>query len=553
MSKTNIKNRLVKVAGLLLIFLSSSCETTELEILDNPNAVSPEQSDIDFFLNSIQVSTVTMLEGTPLDDQELNQAGMELTRMLHMFGPTYQNAYGPTYLNPTWRTVYSSALPDIRTMVPLAEEQELFTHVGMAKVLEAYMMMTMVDYFGDIPYSEAAQGVDFPNPNLDSGADIYAALEVLLNEAITDFQKNEKTKPANDLFYSGDEEKWIKLANSLKLKMYVQTRLVDPIVAGKINALVAEGNLITDSSEDFEFKWSSNDNNPDSRHPEFSPNFDNGTSDYISSSFMYEMVEKKGIEDPRWRYYFYRQVLENTTDPNEQSCVTQFAPEHYDSDDIFCNFSNEGFWGRDHGDASGIPPDRGKRTAYGLYPVGGLFDDDSGSTITSRNISTQGAGISPILLSSYIDFMLAEASLTINTTGDARAYLETAVRKSMDKVINFSPANVDSDFAATQADIDNYVATVMDLYDNAGSQQEKLSIIVQEYFIAAFGNGVEPYNTYRRTGVPDLQPTRIAEPGSFIRSFFYPQVFVDGNSKVNQKADQSIQVFWDNNPAGFIE
>ncbi len=538
---------------LLALCLGNSCEVTQLEILDNPNAVAPNQSDIDFFLNNIQVAAITMFEGTPLDNNELSEVGMEVTRIGHMFGPTYQAAYTPTNLNGAWRAVYSSALPDIRTMVPLAEEQELFAHVGIAKVLEAYMMVTMVDFFGDIPFSEATLGVEFSNPQVDPGAEIYAAMETLLNEAITDFAKNEKAPPSNDLFYGGDKSKWIKLANTLKLKMYVQTRLVDGSAAGKINAIIADGDYITSAEDDFQMQWSSTDTNPDSRHPEFGPNFDNGTGEYMNTSYMFWMVEEKGIQDPRWRYYFYRQADMNTTDVNEQSCITQFPPAHFGPEDNWCNFSNEGFWGRIHGDADGIPPDRGKRTAFGLYPVGGLFDDNSASTITSRNIGLQGAGISPLLLSSFVDFMLAETALTIGTTGDARTYLESAIRKSMDKVINFAPDQVDATLAATQADVDNYVSVVMALYDNAASQQEQLAVITKEYFIAAWGNGVEPYNTYRRTGTPNLQPTEIAQPGPYIRSFFYPQVFVDSNSQVDQKTDQDAQVFWDNNPAGFID
>lgn len=548
-----IINNIIKGVLTISLCFSSSCETTQLEILDNPNAVSPEQSDIDFFLNSIQLAAVTMFEGTPLDDTELSQVGMEVTRIGLMYGPTYGNAYTPITLNGSWRAVYSTALPDIKTMIPLAEEQELYTHVGIAKVLEVYMMITMVDFFGDVPYSEATLGEEFPNPKVDPGADIYAAMEKLLDEAITDFAKDEKALPKNDFFYGGDESKWIRLANTIKLKMYLQTRLVDSGAASKIDALIAEGNIITSESEDFEMRWSTTDTNPDSRHPNFGVNFDNGTSDYMNTTYMYWLVKEKGIEDPRWRYYFYRQVLENTTDPNEQSCITKFPPAHFGPQDIWCNFSDEGFWGRVHGNAEGIPPDRGKRTTFGLYPVGGPFDNDSGRTITSRNVGLQGAGISPFILSSYVDFMLAESALTLGTTGNAKMYLESAIRKSMDKVINFSPANVDENFAATQSDIDNYVNTVMTMYDNAGTEEGKLAVIVKEYFIALWGNGIEPYNTYRRTGEPYLQPTVIADPGPFIRSFFYPQVFVDSNSQVDQKQDQSVQVFWDTNPAGFID
>ncbi len=546
-------NKMLKVLLFLAICFGNACEVTELEILDNPNAVAPAQSDIDFFLNSIQVAAITMLDGSPLDNQELNEVGMEVSRMTHMAGPTYRNAYTTTTLNGAWRAVYSSALPDIRTMVPLAEEQELFTHVGIAKVLEAYMMVTMVDFFGDIPYSEALNASEFPNPSLDPGADIYLAMETLLNEAITDFGKTEKTLPSNDLFYDGDEAKWIRLANTLKLKMYVQTRLVDSSIAGKINAIVTAGNYIASSGDDFQMRWSSTDTNPDSRHPEFGPNFDNGTGEYMNTTYMYWMIEEKSIEDPRWRYYFYRQANVNTTDPNEQSCVTQFPPAHFGPEDIFCNFSNEGFWGRIHGNGDGIPPDGGLRTTFGLYPVGGLFDDNSANTITGRNIGLQGAGISPLLLASYVDFLLAEAALTTGITGDARTYLESGIRKSMDKVINFSTANVDAALAATSVDVDAYVAEVLGLYDAAATQEDRLEVIAKEYFLASWGNGVEPYNTYRRTGQPNLQPTRIADPGPFIRSFFYPQVFVDANSQVDQKADQDVQVFWDNNPAGFID
>ena len=90
MNLITLKIRQYKFSIMLFaLFLVSSCETTQLEILDDPNAVVPDQSDINFFLNSIQFATISMLEGTPLDNQELNEVGMEVIRMTHMFGPTY--------------------------------------------------------------------------------------------------------------------------------------------------------------------------------------------------------------------------------------------------------------------------------------------------------------------------------------------------------------------------------------------------------------------------------------------------------------------------------
>ena len=545
-----IKNSVLKVFILAAVMVgTNSCETTDLEILDNPNALAPQQADVQFYLNNIEVSLASYFEA-------ITEEGMEVTRVLHMFGPLYSNAYSASNFDGAYQLAYAGILADARALRPLADEQELFTHSGISKVIEAYVMLSLVDYFGPVPYSEAIQGTDFLNPNVDSGADIYAAVEALLNEAIEDFGKEEVSLP-EDLFYDGDEAKWINLANTLKLKMYVQTRLVDNSVASKINAIVTSGNYITGASGDFQFQYSQVDANPDSRHPVFADNFNVAAdvSDYMSNSFMYYLAFEKEITDPRTRYYFYRQSLVISTDENELECIREIEPNHYNLDLYpFCfaanyngtNNPDSGYWGRDHGNDDGIPPDGGVRTTWGVYPVGGKFDDDSGAAIPGRTIGLQGAGISPIMLASYVDFMLAESALTIGTTGDAKTYLENGIRKSISKVLAFGASTADEDFTPSDDDVEEYVALVLADYDAAAGDDAKLEIIVKEYFIALFGNGVEAYNTYRRTGKPgNLQPTLIVPNGGFIRSFLYPSELVDQNVNVQQKADHTVKVFWD--------
>jgi Susd and RagB outer membrane lipoprotein len=75
-----------------------------------------------------------------------------------------------------------------------------------------------------------------------------------------------------------------------------------------------------------------------------------------------------------------------------------------------------------------------------------------------------------------------------------------------------------------------------------------MNFIAREYWIAAFGNGVEAYNMYRRTGLPSgMQPTLDPNPGDFPRSWWYPQTYVTLNSNAEQKADLTTKVFWDKN------
>ncbi len=550
------------------IFLGlNSCESTQLEILESPNALAPAQADVNLFLNSIQIQLAAFLDGTQSDDNAgFSERGMEVSRILHMFGPTYDNAYLPGDLDIVYEDVYAGLLADTRAIQEPAEEAELYTHKGIAKAIEAYAVMTLVDFFGDIPFSEAIQGTEFPNPNLDDDAAVYAAVETLLNDALTEFSREEAFGATGDLYYGGDESQWIKLVNTLKLKLYIQTRLVDTSAGAKINALVSDGNLILDAADDFQFNYSTTDANPDSRHPIFGRNFDVAAdvSDYMSNYYMVLMKDSYPTGDPRTRYYFYRQSLDFTTDANEADCVTQSAPVHFNLSDVFCDAGN-GYWGRDHGDNDGIPPDGGLRSTWGVYPIGGLLDINQGAAIPGRNIGLKGAGITPIMLSSFTNFMLAEASLTAGVTGDSKAYLEAGVRASIAKVVSFGEGldyldtaiqeddpdtevdetrTVRDIYVPTQDDIDRYVTNVLDDYDSA-SATGKVEVVVTEYFKALFGNGIEAYNTYRRTGFPsNLQPTLLAQPGEFINTFIYPSEMVDQNSNVSQKPNQAVRVFW---------
>ncbi|WP_298780636.1 SusD/RagB family nutrient-binding outer membrane lipoprotein [uncultured Polaribacter sp.] len=529
--------------SLISIFMASSCETTKLELLDSPNALTESSADVDFYLSSIQITMSDFFEN-------ITEEGMELTRILHFFGPTYENGYAASQLNNAWSNVYSGVLPDARALVPLAIEQELYTHAAIAQIAEAYMVGTLVDYIGDIPYTESNDGVSL-NPVADLGSEIYPKLIALLDEAIVNLGKTESVLPSTDLYYDGDEAKWTKLANTLKLKFYLQTRLVDD-VASEINAIVASGNYIQSSDDDFFFQYSSTDTDPDSRHPIFARNFveGSGVTDYMSNHYMNELVHQystgKTVVDPRTRYYFYRQRSTSSETTVEQACYGTLPPDHYGFAIPYCTLT-DGYWGRDHGDDGGIPPDTSLRATWGVYPVGGPFDEDTFVSIADRNVGLVGQGISPIMMSSYVDFMLAEAALTIGTTGDARTYLENGITKSIDKVINFGSSIANSSYVPDAAYITSYIDEVLALYDAAATNDEKLNIIVKEYFIALYGNGIEAYNTFRRTGMPDnLQPLRKSVTTQFVNSFFYPSDYVNQNSNATQKTDVYQTVFWDN-------
>jgi len=518
----------------------------DLDKLDNPNSVSPANSDVDYVLNQAQLSFANLFFG-------MSEYGMQMTRLAHFYGPTYEAGFNAQSFDGFWSTAYQGILINTKTLIPAAEANSLFFHAGIARVFEAYTLMSLVDYFGDVPYTEALDAGNF-NPAADDGADVYAAAITKLDEALENFAATSLSSPKNDLYYGGNKTRWITLAKTLKLRALLQIRLVDADGAKNgIEALVLGNDLIDTISEDFNFKYSTVIANPDSRHPYFTGDYLQGSGYYKSNFLMYEMYKAKPIVDPRIRYYFYRQVNATTTDVNKLSCITQEPPSHFQPEWPFCAVG-DGYWGRDFADFSGTPPDTFDRTAFGIYPAGGRFDGNFYQPV-APTMGLQGAGVLPIYNSANTYFMLAEAALKLGANvGAAKTNLLNGIQRSVDKAKSFTTSEVPTALVPTTTFVNNYKNYVGGLYDAATSDDQRLEIIVKEYWISLFGNGIDAFNTYRRTGKPaNMQQGLIANMGKAYRSFTYPSQYVTRNSNAVQKADNTVQVFWDTNPANFID
>ena len=502
------------------------------------NGGSNETPDPNFVLNSIQYSFNEIVNG-------LRSSSHNITRMTAQFGQ-YNNNVTPSLLNGVWSSSYQ-----MFANIDLLEEIDVTCgydpipyHLGIAQIIEAYTFITLVDYVGDVPYSQANQFGDFPTPELDPGEDVYTAQIALLDTAISNLSQVSGENP-QDLFYGFfDPDKWIAIANTLKLKAYLNLGN-----GAAISALLSQ-NIIDTVDEDFQFKYLS-------ASPIFQENYPNGTGFYMSNGF-FDFLNagdaeapfvETGIADPRLRYYIYRQRSSAPSGSN-LPCAGQ---DIYD----YCYVGNL-YWGRDHGDDVGFPNDNARRSTWGVYPGGGAFDNNQFNRVDSQNTQTlNGEGINPIFLSSFTHFALAEAGLDLGVGVDSRALLEAGISLSMDKVTDFSGSLTTTDeddetidYAATSADINDYIARVLAEYDAASGNDAKLAIVIREWYIASWGNGIEPYNMYRRTGYPSLQ-TGVLPVGSFPRSFRYPQSEVSTNPNVDQTTADN-QVFWDTNPPGFI-
>lgn len=527
MKKINFKKYIVLPLIALLLIGVSGCETIDTDLTDDPSNLGEDEASLEFLFNANQLQIATFFEA-------IQFTGAEVCRMeLMNNSPVYLTQYEFSEFNGVWVAAYSSFLRDAQLTKQLADNIEGDANGNniraAVQIMESYVITSLVDQFGDVPFSEALQGSDNFNPGRDAGEDIYQAARDLLINAIALIQAGNSVPLPNDLYYGGDMSNWEQLANSLLLRLTIQSRLENPDAAAQFNALVSAGNFITNNNNDFQFNYSNVREPVDSRHPNFGSQYDAVPLFYQSQDFMERM-----FGDPRFNYYYYQQ--DNNTGPNP-------------------NFP--GIFGRYHGDASpGIASEFTNLTVYGLYPVGGAYNDGSFNG-TGPNDGAAGAGASVIMTNFATQFYLAEGLLMINgNVGAARTALEAGIEASMDKVTSFRnefvPDLADDDpFAEpSNADIQAYIDARLAAYDAAGSNEARLDVIISEFYKALWGNGLDVYNNFRRTSYPsDLSPSVSPNPGVFTNSMWYPANYVNNNNNpdAQQKPTVGVKVWWAEN------
>ena len=626
-----------------------SCETMELEDLTDPNALSPDLADADLLLNTIQVNYLGAMQ-----DMQFN--GAALGRISHMGGRVYYENFGGGTVSGAWGALYSGILPDIDAIeLQNGEENLLAFHLGISKAMAAHIMMGLVDSVGDIPFEQANNPSEYPNPATSDDEVVYAGALAMLDEASS--YLSAAVAVTDDLYYGGDTGNWMKFVNTLKMRAMLTT--------GDYAGALAMTGVIDTADADMQFSYGTQELQPDTRHPWYASDYTTSGANIYQSSWLMDIMtgdteewntlsvaypgegmEEDGAaqravqsDDPRRRYYFYRQ---NMTTPGNSSMLffqaggpynwpTSFNDGGYDAtsngETLSCSLITNpphldftidgdgtqtaqafgqpagttrtvtfrgrwcsnflGYWGRHHGNDEGTPPDNFTRTAVGVYPSGGSFDnmpdiiniDNHGSNLTTGNEAIRGgvwqgyggggAGIWPIYLSSYVHFMKAEAAMWLGDTGTARAMMEIGMQHSFAKVLAMASVDpeADSNYFATSTDVSDFIAMKLAEFDDAAGAdtsldsfgwpvaKTQLDVLAEQYFVAMYGGGYDAWNFIRRTGAPRHLSRGLmdnAESGPFPRTGVYPSGEISANPSILQRQDNNTTVFWDQgavNPA----
>lgn len=176
----------------------------------------------------------------------------------------YNIANSSTYFSRYWSSMYSGAIPDLKTAITQSETNGTWNFWLASKVMTAFDFNILVSLFEKIPFTEAMQGNSNLTPVYDESKTVDAGIIALLDEAIAkQADASDATKQVSmgksDMVFAGDIAKWVKLAKTLKLKV-----LMRDFDANKtaIQALLTEGDLLTSDAKLANFADQENKSNP---------------------------------------------------------------------------------------------------------------------------------------------------------------------------------------------------------------------------------------------------------------------------------------------------
>jgi len=500
---------------LLIVFISTLLVGCNGWLDVNTNHNNPGDVPIKLLLPTVELNATYALSagsgslGTGLGE-DLGVYTHQLTT--REAANVYQADGNEYFLGNAWTSMYATTLQNLDNIIVKAGTLDAPRYSGIAKVLKAYMYSEFVDVFGDVPFSEANKKADgILYAKFDKGIDIYPVLFTMLDDAITDLNNPSVlvVPTTDDLIFGGSKTKWIKTANTIKLKLYNQMRLANnanlpagydlATIKSKIaDLLKATTPLIGSTTDGFMFPFTSQ-RSPDDRNPVYSGNYEATQKTTNMSPWFFEILKGinplfSGIEDPRIPYYFYNQLTQTETGRDGGTPFEMF--EYRVGGFVSIYFGSNG-------------PDNGRATdksvtVYGIYPCGGRYDEGDALTVDGKS----GTGAAPYRFLTYADRLFIEAELIQDgvISGDAKAKLTAAMNESfklVDYVVTNSGTTQTVPALVGSTKTSSYITRILNLFD-AGDSKKKMEIIMTQKWISNFGNFADQYTDYRRTGYPVL-------------------------------------------------
>lgn len=204
-----------------------------------------------------------------------------------------------------WNSLYRSVLKnlsDCQKAIPGQDATFVSQKVkdnqnACAEILNVYTYATLVNTFGDVPYTEAIN-IENVYPKYDGAASIYTSLLGRLDAAIAKITLTEGAFDSNDILYGGDMNGWKTFANTLKLRLGMMLADVDAATAKKTVEAAAAG-AISSNADNTVFHYLAA---PPNTNPIWEDLVQSGRKDFVAANTVVDAM--KAVSDPRIPLYF---------------------------------------------------------------------------------------------------------------------------------------------------------------------------------------------------------------------------------------------------------
>ena len=438
--------------------------------------------------------------------------------------PNY--AYNDGWMSNRWQHFYQDRMKEYRL---LSKKLKGVDHASgkyknayyITQIHMCFLASLMTDTYGDIPFSIFLDKEDPSVMVYDTQQKVYDLLFKRLTTAAKNIVPGTsafKFTDNADNCYNGDEDKWRKFANTLRLRLALRISNVDPERAKTEGEAAIAAGLMT-----------SNSDNMKTVPLNF---FGNGGNENVHAlvGFMWmDVCMSKDMEE-----HYYNQTFQNRLDPRCKKLW--FKPTPYDllSQGIEDDDPELKYTGRYCGEDS---PEHSSENVSILKSKGSILDDDYWWSYKQESIW---------LGYSECNFLLAEAALRNwnGTTRSVKEYFEEGIRQSM------------LYYKINNEEILDYISNLKIYYNGGdpfatGSRETQLEQIITQKWLAVFPNGAEGWAEFRRTDYPRLHDVakNVSEDvanGTFIKRIQYPVSEHDNNyMNIPENDRQDKKLWWD--------
>lgn len=200
-----------------------------------------------------------------------------------------------------WAQIYKNVLLDLKTASEIAQfdsglnETDKATRLAQAEVISVYAWQLLVDTFGNVPYSQALNTVEFSLPAYDDAESIYEDLIIRLDNAITNLNGNGFEI---DNLYFGDINAWRTFAISLKLRLGIRLSDVNPMLAQSTVESAYNLGVFSSNNDNAQFDYLGTSN----PNPIWTDIVQSGRRDYLAANTIVDLMN--ALDDPRRPFYF---------------------------------------------------------------------------------------------------------------------------------------------------------------------------------------------------------------------------------------------------------